>query len=279
MAKITLPEKREVLGVGIHPLTLAECAAVIRNWIREQYMWEEITGDRGDGEGFGQRPAALHQVVTLNAEMLYRAQYDTSFRDLLNQADLVVPDGHGVVWAGRRLGCPFPERVTGIDLIYSLVSYAAREKWRIFLLGGVSGVAEAAALKLRQKYPGLHVAGTEHGYFSETEIVPVLRKIRATRPDLLLVALGSPRQEFFIWVHRRELGALVAIGVGGSLDVLAGRLRRAPVFFQRLHLEWLYRVLQEPSRWRRALVLPRFAWKVLRAPRRRARKRPSQTGA
>lgn len=279
MAKITLPEKREVLGVGIHPLTLAECAAVIRNWIREQYMWEEITGDRGDGEGFGQRPAALHQVVTLNAEMLYRAQYDTSFRDLLNQADLVVPDGHGVVWAGRRLGCPFPERVTGIDLIYSLVSYAAREKWRIFLLGGVSGVAEAAALKLRQKYPGLHVAGTEHGYFSETEIVPVLRKIRATRPDLLLVALGSPRQEFFIWVHRRELGALVAIGVGGSLDVLAGRLRRAPVFFQRLHLEWLYRVLQEPSRWRRALVLPRFAWKVLRTPRRRARKRPSQTGA
>ncbi len=260
------------MGVGIHPLTLAEAASVIRGWIREQYLWGELTGS----DFFP--PAATRQVVTLNAEMLYRAQHDASFRDLVNQADLVVPDGHGVIWAGRRLGCPFPERVTGIDLIHALAAHAAREKWRVFLLGAAPGVAEAAALNLRRQYPGLRVAGTEHGYFPEAETLAVIRKIRAARPDLLLVALGSPKQEFFIWVHRQELGALVAIGVGGSFDVLAGRLRRAPPFFRRLRLEWFYRILQEPARWRRALVLPRFVWMVLRAACRGAREEAFRRG-
>jgi len=276
MASTILPEKKKVLGVGIHPLTLGECAAVIRGWIRNQYMWEEITGNRRDGSKPGKHSLRAHQVVTLNAEMLYRAQHDKAFRDLLNQAELVVPDGHGVVWAGRRLGYSFPERVAGIDLIYDLAAWAAREQWRIFLLGAAPGVAEAAALKLRRKYPGLNVVGTEHSYFPKEEIMSVIRTIRSARPDLLLVALGSPRQEIFIWTHRRELGALIAIGVGGSFDVLAGRLRRAPGLFQRLRLEWLYRIFQEPSRWRRALVLPRFAWLVLRAGRAGAREKSSR---
>lgn len=201
-------------------------------------------------------------MVTLNVEILYRAWHDHALRDVLNQADLVVPDGHGVVWAGRRLGKFLPERVTGIDLIQALADRAAREGWRLYLLGAAPGVAGEAAARLVAGHPGLIVAGTGHGYFSEQEAWSVVERIRSARADLLLVALGSPKQELFIEKYRRELGPGVAIGVGGSFDVLSGRLRRAPLVFQRLKLEWLYRLLQEPSRWRRVLVLPRFVLAV-----------------
>lgn len=270
-------EKKRILGVGVHPLTLTKTVEIIGGWIRNQYMWEEITGRRRENP-FLRSEAGIHkppdqhtaarQVVTLNAEMLYRAQTDKTLKDLLNQADLVVPDGYGVVWAGRQLGCPLPERVTGIDLMQALARRAAREKWRVYLLGAAPGVANAAATNLELKYPGLCVVGTQHGYFGPDEVETVIRKIRAVYPDLLFVALGSPKQEFFIWAHRQELGALVAIGVGGSFDVLSGRLRRAPLFFQRLHLEWFYRFIQEPYRWRRLIVLPRFVLMVMAAARR-----------
>lgn len=258
MKRIILPEKSEILGVGVHPLSLTETVKVIAGWIRSRHLWDTTTG-----AFVSKRTGATRQVVTLNVEMLYRAQHDPALRSLINQADLVVPDGHGVVWAGRRLGYRIPERVTGIDLIQALAACAGRQEWRVFLLGAAPGVAKAAALNLQRDYPGLRLVGTEHGYFADVEIVTVIRKIRDARPDLLLVALGSPKQEFFSWVHRQELGATVAIGVGGSFDVLSGRLRRAPALFQRLRLEWLYRVFQEPGRWRRLLVLPRFAGRVL----------------
>lgn len=245
MAGITPPERKTVLGVGIHPLTLAEAAELIGSWIT---AGSPVT----------------RQVVTLNPEMLYRAQDDPALRDLLNSTDLVVPDGHGIVWAGRRLGCLFPERVTGIDLISSLAQRGAREGWRFYLIGAEPGVADAAAGNLCRRFPGLIIAGTDHGYFRKDELTAVLGRIRTARPDLLLVGLGSPKQEFFTWVHRRELGARVAIGVGGSFDVLSGRLRRAPFLLQRLHLEWLFRVIQEPRRWRRLLVLPCYVLLVIR---------------
>lgn len=250
LPEMVLPEKVEVLGVGIHPLKLSETVEVIGDWI----------GHRHHG-------AVTRQVVTLNAEMLYRAQGDPELRRVMEEADLVVPDGHGVVWAGRRAGYRVPERVTGIDLIHALAE-AGRNRWSFYLLGSLPGVAGEAATNLQRQYPGLIVAGTGHGYFERSETPDVVRRIRDAAPDLLLVALGSPGQELFIHRHRHELGAAVAIGVGGSLDVLAGRLRRAPVLFQRLRLEWLYRLLQEPSRWRRVLVLPRFVWMVLAGGRR-----------
>lgn len=246
MPAVDFPEKKEIMGVGVHPLTLGEAVAIIGSWIEQR---------KDDG-------GATRQVVTLNTEMLFRAQGDPALRGLLEQADLVVPDGHGVVWAGRRSGYRIPERVTGIDLINSLAE-AGENRWSFYLLGSAPGVAEEAAINLQRAYPGLIVAGTGHGYFDPAETPAVIRRIREAAPDLLLVALGSPRQEFFIRDHRQELGAAVAMGVGGSLDVLSGRLRRAPALFRELHLEWLYRLIQEPSRWRRMLVLPRFAWTVL----------------
>ncbi|MGB9804653.1 WecB/TagA/CpsF family glycosyltransferase [Desulfofundulus sp.] len=240
-----------------------------------------------------------HQVITLNPEILYRAQQEPGLLDLINRADLVTADGAGIVWAARVAGTPVPGRVTGIDLMLALVERAAREGWRIFLLGAAPGVAEEAARRLRAKHPGLVVAGTQHGYFKPAEEVPaegaaggtavgvpggsaavggacaagsekvpsewdVVEQVRAAKPDLLFVALGAPKQEKFIARHRQSMGVPVSIGVGGSFDVIAGRVARAPLWMQRLNLEWLGRLLREPRRWRRMLVLPRFTWLVWR---------------
>ncbi|SHE83467.1 N-acetylmannosaminyltransferase [Desulfofundulus australicus DSM 11792] len=245
-----------------------------------------------------------HQVITLNPEILYRAQKEPELLDLINRADLVTADGIGIVWAAKVAGTPVPERVTGIDLMLALVERAAREGWRIFLLGAAPGVAEEAARRLREKHPGLVVAGTQHGYFrpgageaggeaaftapgrapvassgdggrpgeprvpTEGEVV---EQIRRARPDLLFVALGAPKQEQFIDRYKEVLGVPVAMGVGGSFDVIAGRVARAPEWMRRLHLEWLGRLIREPRRWRRMLVLPRFAWLVWRRARQAGR--------
>ncbi|SMB89575.1 N-acetylmannosaminyltransferase [Thermanaeromonas toyohensis ToBE] len=204
-----------------------------------------------------------HHVVTLNAEMAYRALHDPELKDIINRADLVTPDGAGVVWATRILGTPVPERVAGIDLVQALAWQAAEKGWRLFLYGGVPGVAEEAARKLKERHPGLNIIGTSHGYLSKEEERELLQHLKENRPHLLLVALGSPKQEYWIAQHLKELGVPVAIGVGGSLDVLAGRIRRAPRFMQGLGLEWLYRVLQEPKRVKRVLALPKFIIAVL----------------
>jgi N-acetylglucosaminyldiphosphoundecaprenol N-acetyl-beta-D-mannosaminyltransferase len=249
-------EKIDIMGVGVHPLTLEESAGVIAGWI-------EQAGRQAGSVESGRPPGVARQVVTLNPEMLMQARRDPAVWGLLNRGDLVVPDGHGILWAGKRLGSPFPERVTGIDLIQTLAARAVAAGWRLYLLGGAPGVAEAAAVNLQRQHPGLQVAGTGHGYFTGAELPAVLEHIRVAEPGLLLVGLGFPRQEYFIREHGRELGPLVAVGVGGSFDVLSGRLRRSPVWIQRLRLEWLYRVFQEPARWRRLLVLPRFVGLVL----------------
>jgi N-acetylglucosaminyldiphosphoundecaprenol N-acetyl-beta-D-mannosaminyltransferase len=307
-----LKEKVDIMGVGIHPFTLEEAVAVIAGWI------EQAGPQAGSAKG-----GLARQVITLNPEMLCSARQDPAVWGLLNRGDLVVPDGHGILWAGKRLGCPFPERVTGIDLIQALAVRAADAGWRLYLLGGAPGVAEAAAINLQRQHPGLQVVGTGHGYFSAmttrsnapaslkrwapvsgltpglkenghtgksgyvpgsrflsfsggrqapteakdsltgAELPAVLDRIRAAHPDLLLVGMGFPKQEYFIRDHRQDLGSSVAVGVGGSFDVISGRLRRSPVWIQRLRLEWLYRAFQEPARWRRLLVLPRFIGLVL----------------
>ncbi|MDD3654595.1 MAG: WecB/TagA/CpsF family glycosyltransferase [Desulfotomaculaceae bacterium] len=235
--------KVNLLGIKIDAINMEETVNQIASYIR--------TG----------RP---HRVTTINPEFLYRAQFNTELRELANRADLVTPDGVGVVWACRLAGNPVPERVTGIDLMLALVERAASEGWRVFLLGAAPGVASEAATRLSLQYPGLQIAGTHHGFFSNDEEAEVSRLVRESRPDLLFVALGAPKQE--LWIDRSiaQTGAAVAVGVGGSFDVVAGRAQRAPGWVCRLQLEWLYRLLKEPARWRRQLVLPLFAWQVVR---------------
>jgi N-acetylglucosaminyldiphosphoundecaprenol N-acetyl-beta-D-mannosaminyltransferase len=203
-------------------------------------------------------------IMTLNPELLYQAQSEKELLDLARRADIVTADGEGIVWACRMAGHPVPERVTGIDLLLHLVERAAAENWSVYLLGAAPGVAGEAADRLGREYPGLRIAGAHHGYFQADEESRIAEDIKKAKPDLLFVALGAPKQEIWIDRHFGKFGSGVAVGVGGSFDVLAGRVRRAPRWVRQLHLEWLSRLLRDPSRWRRQLVLPLFAWTVIK---------------
>lgn len=206
-----------------------------------------------------------HQVITLNAEIIYRAQTEPELMRIINAADLVTPDGAGVVWASRHLGNPVPERVTGIDLLQAIAARANTDGWRVFLLGGGTDVARDAAARLKQNFPKLNIVGVHHGYWEPAENEAIISLIQAVRPDVLFVALGAPKQEYWISRYLQELQVPVCLGVGGSLDVVAGRVKRAPRWMQKLQLEWLARLIREPSRWRRMLALPKFAVRVIRS--------------
>ncbi|MGC7871762.1 WecB/TagA/CpsF family glycosyltransferase [Desulfosporosinus sp. SYSU MS00001] len=200
------------------------------------------------------------RIVTANPEMIYASQYNPDLRDVLNSADIITADGIGVVWAVRQLGVQIKERVTGIDLVQSLFPIANTKKWRIYFLGGRPGVAELAVKKVSSDYPAITFSFS-HGYFSSEEEADILKKITDFQPDVLLVGLGAPRQEF--WLKEHPGLAYAGIGVGGSFDALAGTVQRAPKKIQDLHVEWLYRLLKEPWRWKRQTVLPRFLFEVL----------------
>lgn len=232
-----------ILGVPVDAVSLDEALARIQEFLEQE---------------------AVHQVVTLNAEMVVLAQKDPDFRRVVQQAALVVPDGSGVRLGARILGYRLPERVAGIDLMQALCQRAARQGWRVYFLGAEPGVAKEAARRLQERYPGLVVVGTQQGYFNPASLPEVLARIRESRPEILFVALGAPKQELWLAEHLPFLKVKVGMGVGGSLDVVAGRVKRAPRWMQRLGLEWLFRLLQEPARWRRVLALPRFLLGVLR---------------
>jgi len=208
-------------------------------------------------------------VVTLNAEILYRAYREPELLRVINEAHLVTPDGVGIVWAAKRLGRPVSERVTGIDLMLALAQKAAGKGWRIFLYGAAPGIADRAAENLKKKYPGLKIAGTSHGYLEKSEEKQLIDRIKETKPDILFVALGAPKQEFWIRKNLISLGVPVCIGVGGSFDVIAGKVKRAPGWVRRAKLEWLYRLVQEPKRYKRMLALPGFVALVLREGRKK----------
>ena len=206
-----------------------------------------------------------HHVVTSDASSIVRAQEDEEFREVLNRADMVTPDGVGVVWMGRLLDLPLYERVSGCDMVERIAGLAAAKGYSIYLLGARPGVAEKAGRNLQGQWPGLRIAGAQHGYFSDEEEPGVLEAIREAKPDVLFVALGIPRQEKWIRAHLEDLGVPVAIGVGGSFDVIAGEVKRAPRWVQRMGLEWLYRTVREPRRLPRLLTLPRLFWMTVRA--------------
>lgn len=248
----------DILGVGVDCLAAGEAVQRLTSW------WEAGASGGNDGPGGWHDRQRCHQVVTLNPEMLMAARRDPELRRILAGSSLVVADGIGVVWASRLLGRPLPERIAGIDLVTAAIGRAAKDGRTLYLLGGEPGIAQKAAERLRQRFPGLRVIGTRHGYFSEAEEGEVIREISEAAPDLLLVGLGTPKQERWIHQHREQLGARVAVGVGGALDVFAGKVQRAPLVWQKLGLEWAYRLIQEPRRYRRMMALPRFVLQVLK---------------
>ena len=227
--------RTDVLGVAFDDVTLDEAVD------RALDMLEE------DGP---------HMVATPNPEIVQRAQKDREFAGILAQADLVIPDGVGVVYAAKILGRPLKGRVPGIDFASALMGRMAGTGRRLYLLGAAPGVAEQAAVNLRAKYPGLVVCGAHDGFFQD-DASPAAA-IRAARADVVFVCLGFPKQEKWIAAHGRAAGARLYVGLGGSLDVFAGRVERAPESFQRLGLEWLHRLIKEPSRIGRMAKLPLF---------------------
>ncbi|MDI3546927.1 MAG: N-acetylglucosaminyldiphosphoundecaprenol N-acetyl-beta-D-mannosaminyltransferase [Halanaerobiales bacterium] len=207
-------------------------------------------------------------IVTPNSEMIVMAREDPELRAILNQADLSVPDGAGVVLASRIFKDPVPERVAGFDLMKELFSLAVINNYSIYLLGGKPGIVETAGQKIREEFPTLNLCGSHHGYLDKRLLEEVINEINGLEPDLLFIGMGVPLQEKFLAQNLHRLKVRVAMTVGGAFDVLAGRVNRAPLWMQRMHLEWLFRLLQEPSRLGRMLALPRFVilvfWELIR---------------
>jgi len=225
----------------------------------------EILGCRVDALG---REAAVERiiafahggapsiVITLGTEMVMEAQHNARFRAVIDGAALVVCDTIGLLVASRLRGGPLRERVTGVDLVESLAPCSQREGLRFFLLGGRAETAERAAAVLAAS--GATIAGSHHGYFTSSDDAAIAAQIRATGANVLLAGLGSPKQELWLAQHLVATGCNVGVGVGGTLDVLSGNVERAPEIWQKLGLEWFYRLVREPWRWRRQLALPAF---------------------
>ena len=200
-------------------------------------------------------------VVTPNAEIAYEALHDVQLREMLNGADLMLPDGAGVVLASKLLRTPVKQKVAGVDFAAGLLSILERNGQSLYLLGGKPGIGELAAQKMLEAHPQLRIAGIADGYFQDE--APVIAKINASGADALFVCLGAPKQERFMVQHQQELHVHLMAGLGGSLDAFAGTVQRAPAWMIRLNLEWLYRLIREPKRFRRMLRLPKYLWAVM----------------
>lgn len=239
----TLPPAGRVLGHDLHPVDLERATA----WVRA-----------------AARPGGTPRlIVTLNPELVVRARTDAALTSSLARADLTVADGVGLVWAARRRGVALPGRVPGVDLAFALL--ASGDGTPVYLLGGRPGVAEAAARVARERW-GANVVGWRDGYFDRVrDAETVTTEVAASGAGLLLAGLGED-QERFLDVHRLALGAGALIGVGGTLDVLAGTARRTPTWTRRVGVEWVWRVGLDPGRWHRAPRLARFVWLALRTP-------------
>ncbi|RIX51063.1 glycosyltransferase [Paenibacillus nanensis] len=205
----------------------------------------------------------LTHVITANPIMVMAALDNPEFARVLKKADLIVPDGAGVVWAAKVGGEPVAERVTGFDLMHRLLEQGEKRHWRVYLLGTTQEIIDAAAEKLQLQYPQVRIVGTRNGFFGPNEDEAIVEEIRELQPHLLFVARGMDKEDWNA-KYKERLGVPFIMGVGGSFDVISGKLKRAPELFQKLKMEWLYRLLQEPSRYRRMLALPKFVVKVLR---------------
>jgi len=219
-----------VLGVPFNNVTMDEAVALIEEQIRE---------------------GGFHQVATANVDFLKNAMRDEELRDILCSCEMVVPDGMPIVWMSRLLGTPLKERVSGIDLVERLADVSARRGYGVFLLGASEVSSQRAAKVLRQRYPGLRIVGRYSPAPQPLERMnheEILRRIEEARPQILLVAFGNPKQEQWIAMHRERLNVPVCIGIGGSLDMIAGSVSRAPRWMQSSGLEWMHRMVLEPKR-------------------------------
>ena len=243
----------DILGAGISDMDMVETVCALAAYID---VGREVDEDK------------LHHVVTLNAEILYRAQTEPRLMEVINNASLVTADGSGIVLAADKLCGQKIERVTGIDLMTELCKRSASCGWKVYLLGAAPGVAEAAAKNLMEQY-GTQVVGWHDGFFKPEEQAWVIGEINEKKPDILFVGLGAPRQEFWIVDNKSKLHIPLAIGVGGCFDVISGNLQRAPLAFQKLGIEWLWRLIKEPWRYKRMMALPKFVLLVNREARRK----------
>jgi N-acetylglucosaminyldiphosphoundecaprenol N-acetyl-beta-D-mannosaminyltransferase len=232
--------KVSILGVEIDNLSLQEVVGRINGLIEQR------------------RPSL---IVTANPEIIMRARQDRGFADCLKAAEVVTADGIGLIIGAKLLGTPLKERVTGIDLITELFRESKNRKYRFYFVGAKPGIAEKAALNIKGKFPNVEIVGVQHGYFQDDSTI--ISDIMEKKPDILLAALGMGRQESWVRDRVNATGVPVSIGVGGSFDVFAGEAKRAPQWMQQAGIEWLYRLIKQPSRFWRMLELPKFLIAVL----------------
>ncbi len=246
-------EVRQLFGVPIHAATIAQTIELCDNAIRAH--------DR-------------LVIGVVNAAKIVRMQKQMSLREAVLRADLVLADGMSVVWASRILGQQLPERIAGIDLFYSLLDLADRQRYSVYLLGAEQNVLDIVMKRVRESYPNARIAGSQNGYFDEDDAAGIAEDIRSSRADILFVAITSPKKELFLETYGDRLEVPVCHGVGGTFDIMAGKVKRAPSVWQKTGLEWLYRTFQEPRRlWKRYLVTNSvFIWMVLRELVRKRRK-------
>ncbi len=242
----SIPEA-SILDVKVHLVDMEQTLRILEEFIR------------GGGS---------HHVVTLDASMCVAARQDPELQAIVQSADLVTPDSAGVLWALRRSGVRLKERVSGVEIVERLCAASPASGVSLYFLGAAPGVAEDAAKRVARRFPGCRIVGYHHGYFTSADEPRILEEIRAAKPDVLCVALGIPKQEKWIARHRQRLQVPVMIGVGGTLDVLSGRVERAPAWIRSLSLEWLYRLARNPRKIGKVMCLPRFVVMTLREGRR-----------
>jgi len=234
--------KTDILGVGVDIVTMKEARQRIKGFLAED------------------KP---HQIFTPNPEMIMLAHKDPAFKKILNEAEMVIPDGIGVVLASKLNRHKIRERVPGCDLMEAMFGDIKDTDATVYFLGAAPGVAEAARKQMTKKYPGLKIVGVADGYFDTEKEKLILTELRQKKPDILLVGLSMGKQEKWIHAHKDELPVKVLCGIGGSLNIFSGTVKRAPAFFRKLGLEWFYRLLCQPWRLKRQLILPVFAMRVL----------------
>lgn len=245
------PERVQILGFPIDRVTLQETTELFKS-----YLSAPIDPNH---------PTKL--VLTADSNAFVNAATDKSYRRMFDEATLITPDSAGPVWALERLGHSVPGRVSGVDLVEVLCQLSAEQGYSIYFLGSAPGVADAAAKNLQARFPGMVIAGARDGYFNGKSDAEVANEVAESKPDILVVAMGMPRQEIFILDTAKIIGAKLGIGVGGSLDVHSGMVKRAPTVIQKLRMEWLWRLILNPKKFAKVKNLPLFYLKVRRSKR------------
>jgi len=238
-----MASKVNILGVKVDKVNVQEASDIIMDYIKSKEF-----------------PAS---VFTPNSEIIMMGYRDEEFKSILNNSELLTADGIGVVYASKIVKNPINERAAGYDIACAVLEKLAKIGGSVYLFGSKPGVAELAGENIIKKYPGIKIAGYSDGYFDEEKEKTIIANINRCNPDLVFVCLGAPKQEKWIASHKSELPNAVYMGIGGSLDVFAGTVKRAPEFYTKHGIEWLYRLCKQPSRFVRMLELPRFGFKVL----------------